>query len=96
LCICRKGTDLAKYELDQIAILQLRNGRRRHRRNVRRAWQILNPLKTKNPLQERVSRKRLKGFEPSTFCMASRRSSQLSYSRAGAEYSREVGALPGV
>jgi hypothetical protein len=26
--------------------------------------------------------KRLKGFEPSTFCMASRRSSQLSYSRA--------------
>jgi hypothetical protein len=32
--------------------------------------------------------KRLKGFEPSTFCMASRRSSQLSYSREGAEYSR--------
>ncbi len=31
--------------------------------------------------------KRLKGLEPSTFCMASRRSSQLSYSRAGAEYS---------
>jgi hypothetical protein len=28
--------------------------------------------------------KRLKGFEPSTFCMASRRSSQLSYSRARA------------
>ena len=26
--------------------------------------------------------KRLKGLEPSTFCMASRRSSQLSYSRA--------------
>jgi hypothetical protein len=25
--------------------------------------------------------KRLKGLEPSTFCMASRRSSQLSYSR---------------
>src|SRR4051794_2663320 len=36
---------------------------------------------------------RLKGFEPSTFCMASRRSSQLSYSRAGAEYSRGPGAL---
>ena len=30
------------------------------------------------------SKKRLKGFEPSTFCMASRRSSQLSYSRIGA------------
>ncbi len=31
--------------------------------------------------------KRLKGLEPSTFCMASRRSSQLSYSRTRAEYS---------
>ena len=30
---------------------------------------------------------RLKGLEPSTFCMASRRSSQLSYSRRSAEYS---------
>jgi len=30
--------------------------------------------------------KRLKGLEPSTFCMASRRSSQLSYSREVAEY----------
>jgi hypothetical protein len=29
-----------------------------------------------------TSPKRLKGLEPSTFCMASRRSSQLSYSRA--------------
>ena len=27
--------------------------------------------------------KRLMGFEPTTFCMASRRSSQLSYSRNG-------------
>ena len=30
----------------------------------------------------------MKGLEPSTFCMASRRSSQLSYIREGAEYSR--------
>jgi hypothetical protein len=29
-----------------------------------------------------TSRKRLMGLEPTTFCMASRRSSQLSYSRA--------------
>jgi hypothetical protein len=29
-----------------------------------------------------LSEERLKGLEPSTFCMASRRSSQLSYSRA--------------
>src|SRR5881296_1549545 len=29
-----------------------------------------------------LPRERLKGLEPSTFCMASRRSSQLSYSRA--------------
>ncbi len=32
--------------------------------------------------------KRLKGLEPSTFCMASRRSSQLSYSREAGEYTR--------
>ena len=29
--------------------------------------------------------KRLMGLEPTTFCMASRRSSQLSYSRIGRE-----------
>ena len=29
----------------------------------------------------------MKGFEPSTFCMASRRSSQLSYIRTSAKYS---------
>jgi hypothetical protein len=34
-----------------------------------------------------LQEKRLKGFEPSTFCMASRRSSQLSYIRAGADSS---------
>ena len=32
--------------------------------------------------------KRMKGLEPSTFCMASRRSSQLSYIREAAKYSR--------
>ena len=32
--------------------------------------------------------KRMKGLEPSTFCMASRRSSQLSYIREGGKYSR--------
>src|SRR5262245_2139669 len=30
----------------------------------------------------------MKGLEPSTFCMASRRSSQLSYIREGGKYSR--------
>ncbi len=34
----------------------------------------------------------MKGLEPSTFCMASRRSSQLSYIREGAEYSRAYAA----
>ena len=33
------------------------------------------------------------GFEPTTFCMASRRSSQLSYSRAESEFS--VGVIEG-
>src|SRR5437899_3209900 len=31
--------------------------------------------------------KRMMGLEPTTFCMASRRSSQLSYIRADADYS---------
>jgi hypothetical protein len=39
-------------------------------------------------LQIQAFRKRLMGFEPTTFCMASRRSSQLSYSRTRAQYSR--------
>jgi hypothetical protein len=39
------------------------------------------PRNDEIPLWGGISRKRLKGFEPSTFCMASRRSSQLSYSR---------------
>src|SRR4051794_32195023 len=43
---------------------------------------------TKSRPRARFRSKRLKGFEPSTFCMASRRSSQLSYSRTG-------GSLPG-
>jgi hypothetical protein len=42
----------------------------------------------KKGLQMQPFSKRLKGFEPSTFCMASRRSSQLSYSRTRAQYSR--------
>ena len=37
-----------------------------------------------------LSCKRLKGLEPSTFCMASRRSSQLSYSRESGHYRRNV------
>ena len=39
--------------------------------------------KGKAPPERGFSLERLKGFEPSTFCMASRRSSQLSYSRTG-------------
>ena len=35
------------------------------------------------PLDAGFRGKRLMGFEPTTFCMASRRSSQLSYSRSG-------------
>jgi hypothetical protein len=32
------------------------------------------------------------GFEPTTFCMASRRSSQLSYIRKSTQYSQAQGA----
>src|SRR6476661_4038252 len=58
------------------------------------------PGTTKPPRQRGFRSKRLKGLEPSTFCMASRRSSQLSYSRKWGEYSqrfprvRPVRALP--
>jgi hypothetical protein len=45
----------------------------------------------KKPPTWRAFAKRLKGLEPSTFCMASRRSSQLSYSR-GAQASIDAGA----
>jgi hypothetical protein len=49
----------------------------------------MNALLTqRNPPFPAGSAKRMKGLEPSTFCMASRRSSQLSYIREGAEYSR--------
>ena len=37
--------------------------------------------------------KRMKGFEPSTFCMASRRSSQLSYIRVRPSIARSDGSL---
>jgi hypothetical protein len=33
-------------------------------------------------------RERMMGFEPTTFCMASRRSSQLSYIRKSTQYSQ--------
>ena len=47
----------------------------------------------KSPAKAGLFEERLKGLEPSTFCMASRRSSQLSYSRiAGPEYSH-AGAM---
>ena len=36
---------------------------------------------------------RMKGLEPSTFCMASRRSSQLSYIRTRPQYSRGFSGL---
>ncbi len=39
------------------------------------------PRRTNPPTCRQFAKKRLMGFEPTTFCMASRRSSQLSYSR---------------
>jgi hypothetical protein len=42
----------------------------------------VRPAAHEKDLQMQAFRKRLMGFEPTTFCMASRRSSQLSYSRA--------------
>src|SRR6476469_5174326 len=48
---------------------------------VATAWPLTGHRKA--PPERGFRSKRLKGFEPSTFCMASRRSSQLSYSRIG-------------
>jgi hypothetical protein len=36
----------------------------------------------------------MKGLEPSTFCMASRRSSQLSYIRVVSQYTRRPAGYP--
>ncbi len=41
------------------------------------------PKKPKGPLWRAFLAKRMMGLEPTTFCMASRRSSQLSYIRNG-------------
>jgi hypothetical protein len=46
------------------------------------AWCVERAGRHGNAVSAGRSSKRLKGLEPSTFCMASRRSSQLSYSRA--------------
>ena len=40
-----------------------------------------------------LNAKRMKGLEPSTFCMASRRSSQLSYIRGRGNYSGDPDAV---
>ena len=50
---------------------------RAHGRTRRLRWRP----RTRKPRRSGVFCKRLMGFEPTTFCMASRRSSQLSYSR---------------
>ncbi len=55
----------------------------------------LPPRTQKTPPERGFRVKRLMGFEPTTFCMASRRSSQLSYSRANGEYSPGPGVNPG-
>ena len=44
----------------------------------------IGPRNAKGPRFAGLSEERMKGLEPSTFCMASRRSSQLSYIRATA------------
>jgi hypothetical protein len=57
------------------------------------------PPNRKAPPERGFRRERLKGLEPSTFCMASRRSSQLSYSRETSQYNpgsqREISTFAG-
>jgi hypothetical protein len=47
----------------------------------------------KNPPFPAGCAKRMMGLEPTTFCMASRRSSQLSYIRERGQYSRGSGPV---
>ena len=47
-------------------------------------------VRPKAPPERGFCEERLMGLEPTTFCMASRRSSQLSYSRTAAQYSLGV------
>jgi hypothetical protein len=49
---------------------------------------------TKGERERERERERMMGLEPTTFCMASRRSSQLSYIRVGAQYSRGRTGFP--
>jgi hypothetical protein len=46
-------------------------------------WALGSRAGANRPKCRGFEAKRLMGFEPTTFCMASRRSSQLSYSRIG-------------
>jgi hypothetical protein len=49
---------------------------------------LIFPPEANLPKRRGFEAKRLMGFEPTTFCMASRRSSQLSYSRIERDYRR--------
>jgi hypothetical protein len=53
---------------------------------VRRLAAAMGPG-TKKPPVRGLLEKRMMGLEPTTFCMASRRSSQLSYIRGPRKYS---------
>src|SRR5262249_16314225 len=55
-----------------------------------------NPQKRKAPHAGGFLLKRMMGLEPTTFCMASRRSSQLSYIRERRQYSRGLRAVEGL
>ena len=44
-------------------------------------------MSTKKPPERGLLEERMMGLEPTTFCMASRRSSQLSYIRGPRKYS---------
>jgi hypothetical protein len=66
-------------------------GRKSREQNRAEPMSHLYKAKEKPSDLEGFPGERLKGLEPSTFCMASRRSSQLSYSREGEEYNPGAG-----
>jgi hypothetical protein len=60
-------------------------GSLRRDRDERGAFRSETRREEREREREREREERMMGFEPTTFCMASRRSSQLSYIRAEAK-----------
>src|SRR5205814_6281444 len=86
----RKCSKRQRRRNDKLGVAGMRHNatsKRRKRRSRERGGRSIGSTLAKTPPERGFLEERMMGFEPTTFCMASRRSSQLSYIRAGAKYS---------